>query len=366
MKKLMLIMALVLLASPALAGNIVNTQSEYLIITAKGEEVRIYDLADNTWNTSNASSRVTSGNDWAWSGLYLPDDDAIVFGQWTTGNEAFQTDVSGLLAGDNMDSPFTVASDQGQETGLYHLGADGNPYCRYDLIHDFRLHDVVTGNGTNVGDPGGVEHGQSHQNFYYNGPEDGVDGAMYSVFHGGGIKKNEWVGGANPWAAGVMTPHSAPSWTGFNGALDGNGILYGGPGDSPNVRAVDLNNSAIPAWVVCDIPAYGGALGNRVIGNHAGSMAVDTEGDTLYVYGYYSGDGNKNWFGTIDIASGIYTPVYDNDGVGPAWFPDLNTPSHHAGQFTYLDLRSGEPPIPEPAGLGLIGLALLGLRRRRS
>lgn len=66
--------------------------------------------------------------------------------------------------------------------------------------------------------------------------------------------------------------------------------------------------------------------------------------------------------------------VWDNTTTPNVSWGELRYPMGHQYETESIDLAfiiwgeepEGEPAIPEPAGLGLVGLALLGLRKRRS
>jgi len=360
------------LASPALAANpITNMQSEYLLVTSKNSEDRIYDLGDPTWNTSN-STGYNTGAAWPENGVYNPNDGWVTFGRTQNQNNAYRTYLPDLLA--NTPTSTSVSTGNMYDTRKMFLGGDGGTWGRYTNTLAIGRYDQVNNVFPDAAagwyNPGGTEHGQAYGKQFYNGANDGPGGGLYASWHGGGgngIIRYDWQGTTpgSEWGPGTALALSTSSWTGFHLVIDENGWAYGGPGDNPNVYKIDLNGAlgATSDVLVGTVPAHA-SLGNRVIGNDAGDIAVNTDGSKLYLYGYYSGDGNQNWMGMMDVATGNYTPLHDTGN----WLPDLPVPSHHAGKFTYIDLRTGgeEPVVPEPAALGLIGLALLAVRRKRS
>lgn len=66
---------------------------------------------------------------------------------------------------------------------------------------------------------------------------------------------------------------------------------------------------------------------------------------------------------------GVYEFVYSDFIAGPADFAHVLYVTfginNGVGSYTLSDIRTAGPPVPEPAGLGLIGLAMLGSRKRR-
>ncbi|HJM64241.1 MAG TPA: hypothetical protein QGF50_11025, partial [Roseibacillus sp.] len=69
----------------------------------------------------------------------------------------------------------------------------------------------------------------------------------------------------------------------------------------------------------------------------------NTEGTTLYLCGYILGGpiNGKKWYGTMDVATGVYTPVADNANL-----PDALGAPDRCGKFTYIDLRRTGPAEP--------------------
>jgi|TARA_B100002003_G_scaffold249035_1_gene284289 hypothetical protein len=333
------------------ANPITNIRSHYLLVTQKRAVDRIYDLSDPTWNTSNDTGwNSVGGEGWNGKGLYNPNDGYIIFGKAQGQAGGYRTVLSDLLAGNPRSS--NVDNGWMYDTRRMFLGGDGRTWGRYTGTLEFGDYDQVTNQFRSLNpfvlrdtwyNPGGSHHGQSYGRVFYNGALDGRKGGLYASWHGGGILLYDWVSDAPnaQWGPGRLTGHTTSNWTGFNFAVDRNGTAYGGPGDQPHLYKINLNVVGGDT-LVGSVPnePRGGA---RVIGNDSGDIEVNTEGTTLYLCGYILGGpiNGKKWYGTMDVATGVYTPVADNANL-----PDALGAPDRCGKFTYIDLRGTGPAEP--------------------
>ena len=166
-------------------------------------------------------------------------------------------------------------------------------------------------------------------------------------------------GGATKWtlSAGVW---SGPTDAGVTGLVDcrGNlsirqsdGMLFAGGGGSTTVQHVDLDVGG----AALTMPAVGS--GNL----DWGGMTLNPDGTKLWIAGR---DNGNNFLGYFDITGDLSTAPWVEVVAPGAGLTGL-TGTNEWG-LTMVNTGSGAAPIPEPAGLGLVGLALLAVRKHRS
>jgi len=184
---------------------------------------------------------------------------------------------------------------------------------------------------------------------------------------------------------------SAPGVGGTSGYATGAGVYGGGR------RVIGLYNEGtvevdittgtyIATWADPSYQElnYGCSRYNGVTYDHP--MNLDLTGSTgiTFVVDAYTGVFEERWYvrtnveGTPTVHSvaghvtgvGINTIPWASFDGGAINLADVDAFSSYVYGVTISEIRieglSGAAPIPEPAGLGLIGLALLAVRRRRS
>jgi len=355
MKKLIAIVALiVLMPAPVFADNLA-TDSHYLIFHAYDAEDRIYDLEDLTFNTSNGLNEPHISRTHCGGGYYDRNTGYVITGSnGPDGNAAYKTVLLDALAG--AANPSSDIDDWGLAFGRYCGAPDGTVWNRHlsgqleTVRFDFETNTVH--NPPDWGHIGGARNGGNRERYLY-------DGSVYEINHGGGIWKITWNGNygdmsVGPWDTPVQPGYVTSSWTGYNGALDGNGILYGGPGDGSTVYALDLDVVGRDT-LVATVPGVriGEVNYQRSIQNDAGDIQVNTEGTTLYISGRLIGANNSplqsyGFFGIYDMVNDVYTMVVD--GAHP---PGLGGGIQDSWRLTYIDLRDGGGvPAVEVCGNG--------------
>ena len=348
MIKLLAITALVLLVSVPVPGENLPTDSHYLIFHAYDAEDRIYDLADLTFSTSNGLNEPHISRTHCGGGYYDRNTGYVITASnGPDGNAAYKTVLLDALAG--APNPSSDIDDWGLAFGRYCGAPDGTVWNRHlsgqleTVRFDFDTNSVH--NPPDWGHIGGARNGGNRERYLYNG-------SVYEINHDGGIWKITWNGiygdmSVGPWDTPVQPGYITSRWTGYNGALDGNGILYGGPGDGSTVHALDLDVVGRDT-LVATLP--GVRIGNvnyqRSIQNDAGDIQVNTEGTTLYISGRLIGANGSplqshGFFGTYDMINDTYSPLVD--GVHP---PDLSGGIQDSWRLTYIDLRDGAGPVP--------------------
>jgi len=152
-------------------------------------------------------------------------------------------------------------------------------------------------------------------------------------------------------AGTVGIPHSQggySEWVTCVSASDGTTYLAN---LGPTVYEFDLNN---PAGGVTGSVNVTGVFTNA---DRVHGIQLDEAAGRLYIAGQENA-GVDDFIGVIDVSTWTVTKILrevDGDTVVTST----------AGGLAFVDL-GGDGVIPEPAGLGLVGIALLGLRKRRS
>ena len=344
MKKLVALVALALVVG--LAGSVSAATAypgEYLIIstnTAGGGGVYSVNEADGALtfveNLPNPGSSAKIG-------YYHAADDTLYFTQ-----DDVQQEWSVVL--EDVLNPGIVASstniwDAGGEAdnpARMVLGPDGLIYThsRYGPLYTYTpAGDVETNVGAHTD-----YHLHHHEMAAYG---DGIYVSNATVTNGGATKWTHLGGGT--W--------SAPADAGVTGLADcrGNfsirqsdGMLFAGNGTT--VQYVDLDVGGAAAAM----PAVGsGGMG-------WGGMTLNPDGTKLWI----SGNNGGQFLGYFDITGDLSTATWHEIVAPGAGLTGLSGTSDWG--LTAVDTGAGEAPIPEPAGLGLVGLALLAVRKRRS
>ncbi len=226
-------------------------------------------------------------------------------------------------------------------------GPDGEIYTHTRYGHLWHYEPLTDGQ-TVVTD--NMYHSHHHDEVAYG------DGIYLSSENATNLNKFTYEG-AGAWsdAQVVMT-----GWLDARGnmAVTQDGILFGAQHGTSTVKYVDLDDLG-GSPVVGTLPA----IGSGVI-QFQGGLAVNSDGTRLYVAG--DNGGGNNFLGYYDLSSGLGSATWV-ELVASGGFPDGLT--GNGWGLTYIDTRTGgDPPgptVPEPAGLGLIGLSLLALKKRR-
>ena len=184
-----------------------------------------------------------------------------------------------------------------------------------------------------------------------------------------------WYGGMNA-AEGTPAHDVFCVWGGYHG-IETRGALY--PVEDTGMEVAyaftGLNTSstyelvAYAGWSNTEYGLFAGSLQLEIQGDDgctnttpAGPLVIVTDERTTFMYSVPNGYSDAN-VAYGDIASWIVTP-------GPGGFFQLvaSHPAQAGGAFPpqVFRLVEIETIVPEPAGLGLLGLALLAARRRRS
>jgi len=152
------------------------------------------------------------------------------------------------------------------------------------------------------------------------------------------------------------------------------GVVTDPPANEPTQTRTNLLDSAGSTNTLVTI-TYGNSVGNSTgQGNGPNSLGGQTGPiATMYAGGYRSNTDGGSTRVVISGMPGLYDVyVYDGPAGTIAYVSGTNYTKYalQSGTFTWdgnnIAAIQAVQVIPEPAGLGLIGLALLAVRKRRS
>ncbi len=152
-----------------------------------------------------------------------------------------------------------------------------------------------------------------------------------------------------------LTPDPDATIIAFNNTGDGGGALaaffYDGVGQA-GLNNVDLTEGGQHDRILVTLTRADGAGPMDSMVTKVSDMAVNDSELTHHITGpgVYEFLYSDFIAGPTDFAHALYVTFGINNGVGT---------------YVLSDIRTAGPPIPEPAGLGLLGLAMITARRRR-
>ena len=330
------------------------------------------------------------------------DDEYMVIGTSDNagGDAIYRVNANGTLTFLNNIGPASGAPNACRSAYLHEVDdtlyfTDGNDNIEFQVgLADVIANGVAAASAADVTiwntHLGGAESNPSH---IIKGPQ---DGKMYAVAGGAGwmwqfedgtpdvLTKETFVGGFGPRHMLVVYGNKAYMKDGdddfFVWTQAGDGSWSekadGGPGGVLGAAALDIRKSDGMFFSGrSGLVQFGYIEGDKLgelwkldpvrNGQAYNSLEVSADGTKLWVgfpqmVGYYDISGPYTGWGN----SALWTTVYSDFGL--EGLPPGLTGTDWRISIIATNVQLAEGPIPEPAGLGLVGLALLAMRRRRS
>ena len=143
----------------------------------------------------------------------------------------------------------------------------------------------------------------------------------------------------------------------------GRDVFHGG-GPNPTVTTFTFSAAALGG----QLPTYAGLVmtdGDQNGGATITITAYDSLNASLGSFSFVASDYFDNSFGSTSTAEDTFFGFYSSGGIAKIE-ASVGGTGDFSGEYDHIQYGYLAPPIAEPVGLGLLGVALLGLRRRRS